>query len=334
MDARRRVSPAELNRKLGQVVKSGHGVITGDDLREIGVSRQTIRRRKESGLLIPVLRDVFTLPGCRPDEIGRRKAAVHAGGSNCCLSHRSALAHHGLIYDQLPVHVLRTGGADRRNGSALKRSRDFGFSVLSHQTRNLPPDEITIIEGIRVATPERALLDFAATGRGSDIGKVLTQGERKGNLCWGRLESILENSRGRRGVTTLREEMDLFDPESVNSESDPEEDFLRMIRRRPLPMPLVNVWLAPYRVDFLWWHLMLIVELDPYGTHRGKRSFHGDRRKSVELETRGFRVIRLTEKDLYAFEERTARDLETIMEAQAALLGVSVWPAGQNAATR
>ncbi len=206
-----------------------------------------------------------------------------------------------------------------------KESREFGFSVVSHQTRNLPGDQVLQVEGVRVVIPERALFDFATDATGPELGKVLTQGERNGNLCWEKLTQILENSRGHKGAGLLRRELEFFDPAFINAESDPEEDFLRMIRRRTLPMPSVNVWLYPYRVDFLWWHLMLIVELDPYGTHSGRRSFHGDRRKSIELETRGFRVIRVTGDDLYGHEERTATELVTIMKAQARLLGVTDW---------
>jgi len=224
------------------------------------------------------------------------------------------------VRDRLPIHVVRKGGADRRSGRPFKISREFGFSVHSHQTRNLPDEQVVVVDTVRVLTPERSLLDFAAQATASEIGKALTQGEREGSLCWETLEKVVENSHGYRGAGLLRREMERFQPASVDAESDPEEDFLRMISRQGLPDPLVNVWLDPYRVDFLWPQLMLIVELDPWGTHRGRRSFHGDRRKSIELETRGFRVIRITADDLYLHEERTARELETIMKAQARIL--------------
>lgn len=204
-------------------------MVTGSELRDIGFSKQMIHRRKESGLLIPVLRDVFSLPGCRPDEIGRRRAAVHAGGEGCCLSHRSALAHHGLVRDRLPVQVVRAGGAHRRAGVPVKLSTEFAFTVHSHQTRNLPHDQVWVVEGIRVVTPERALLDFSAEATGAEIAKALAQGEREQTLCWDRLGRVLERSRGHRGAALLRREVESFVPASVDAESEPEEDLLRML---------------------------------------------------------------------------------------------------------
>ena len=66
-----------------------------------------------------------------------------------------------------------------------------------------------------------------------------------------------------------------------------------------------------------------MVELDPYGTHKGYEQFHRDRRKSIALERMGLRVIRVTWQDLYHHPERLLAELRDIMLQQARLHGVT-----------
>ncbi|MCB0860169.1 MAG: DUF559 domain-containing protein [Solirubrobacterales bacterium] len=308
-----------MNRSLRDSVLTGGGVVTGPELRALGFSRQMVYRRRRSGLLIPVLRDVYTLPGTQLGSRGRQRAAVHSGGSGCVLSHRSSLALHGLVRDKLPVHVSRKGGGSRTRGVPVKESSEFGFRVVSHQSRSFPASQITEVGGIRTTTVERALVEFCADAKPAEIGKALSQGERERVLCWETLDEILAAASGRKGVGRLRAELDFWHPAFADAESEPEEDLLRLIRARSLPMPEANVFLDPYKADFLWPKLKLVVELDPYGTHKGRESFHRDRRKSVELEARGYRVIRFTWEDVYKHPERTLRELDRIMRQQAAL---------------
>ena len=54
-----------------------------------------------------------------------------------------------------------------------------------------------------------------------------------------------------------------------------------------MPRPAVNVKLGHNVPDFLWWHLRLAVELDPYGTHSGAGSHRRDHRKGLNSETMG-----------------------------------------------
>ncbi len=247
-----------------------------------------------------------------------------SGGEGCVVSHASALALHGLVAGHLPVHVTKTGGADRHCGGPFKVSQEFGFRVWSHQSRSLRESQITVQDGIRLTTVERALLEFSADSTPEQVGKALSQGERERKICWRTLAQVVGQANGHRGVGRLRSEIDFFDPVFLDGESDPEEDFLRMLRRRNRPRPEVNVWMEPYRVDFFWRHLLLAVELDPFSTHSGAASFRRDHRKSVDLEARGLRVIRFTGYDLYQDEDRTNWQLGQIMEQQASLLGVEI----------
>jgi very-short-patch-repair endonuclease len=70
------------------------------------------------------------------------------------------------------------------------------------------------------------------------------------------------------------------------------------VREAGLATPRRNVEIAGWEVDFLWPEERLIVELDGYRFHSGRTSFERDRRKTAELEDAGFRVLRLSWRQL------------------------------------
>ena len=53
-----------------------------------------------------------------------------------------------------------------------------------------------------------------------------------------------------------------------------------------------------YEVDLLWREQRLVVEIDGYAFHSSRRSFERDRRKDQHLQTHGYRVIRITWRQL------------------------------------
>lgn len=323
MSGRWTQNEAGLIRQLRETAAVGHGVLTTQDLDQLGVTEGMIRRRKQSGLLSPVIRGVVTLPGTELTEKGRFRASVYASGKNCCLSHRSALSLHGLVRERGPVQIVRESGTGRGPGMKLRRSENFDFAIQCHQTRSLPAEQITTVEGIRAVTVERGLLEFAAEASDAEVGKALSQGERERSLCWERLNDVLAGSPRAPGSGRLRREADAWVPAYADTASEPEEDFARNIVRSGLPIPEVNQPIEGVVPDFLWRELFLAAELDPYGTHKGYEQFHRDRRKSVLLEQLGLRVIRFTWVDQYHHAERTMAELRQIMIQQARLHGVA-----------
>lgn len=73
-----------------------------------------------------------------------------------------------------------------------------------------------------------------------------------------------------------------------------ERKLLRLCRGHRIPAPRVNVPVGPFLVDFLWEQHRLVVEVDGYEFHRGRRSFEADRTRDAELIMLGYRVVRFT----------------------------------------
>lgn len=328
MDSKQAGRELDLNTQLRAVALANDGVLSLEILFRLGLSWTMVQKRKEAGRLLPILRGSFALPGTRLSFRGRLRASVASVSSNVVVSHGSALALHGLIRDPGPVHLTGESGAFRDQVSGRWNNDAFNLKVVRHETRHLPPEHITELDGIRVTTAERAIRDFAATAKPSEVTKALTQGEKERKLCWHELRLIADASNGHKGIGVLRNEIDEWDPVFADTISDPEIDFLRMIRRERMPKPLVNHPVGRHIPDFLWKHLCLAVELDPYGTHSGKASHRRDHRKGIELETSGLRVVRFTWEDRYLHEERTASELWTVLRQQASLLQCSLFPNG------
>jgi very-short-patch-repair endonuclease len=86
------------------------------------------------------------------------------------------------------------------------------------------------------------------------------------------------------------------DPAVTRSEL--EERFLALVRDAGLPEPEVNAEVGPYEIDFLWRAQRLAVELDGWSFHSDRAAFEDDRRRDADLVARGFRVIRITWREL------------------------------------
>jgi very-short-patch-repair endonuclease len=76
--------------------------------------------------------------------------------------------------------------------------------------------------------------------------------------------------------------------------SQAEERFLGLIRNAGLPPPESNVVIENLEVDFLWRDARLIVEVDGFAFHSSRTAFERDRARDAVLAAAGYRVVRVT----------------------------------------
>jgi very-short-patch-repair endonuclease len=87
--------------------------------------------------------------------------------------------------------------------------------------------------------------------------------------------------------------------------SEAEERLLSLIRSAGLPPPETNVRLGAHEVDFLWRSERLIVEVDGFRFHASRAAFERDRLRDAKLLAHGFRVIRVTWRQIVRDPEGT-----------------------------
>ena len=207
-------------------------------------------------------------------------AAVLACGPGAVLSHRSAAALHGLIEDR--------GGPVDVTVATNRRSRR---GIRVHRTRALEPPEVTRKRGIPTTTEERTLRDLAAEGATRELEQALDGAHRERQS----LTDAVEKGRGRRGITALRA---AAQRESGFTRSEAERRLRELVERAGLPTPVTNARVGKWEVDALWPEERLIVEVDGFEFHQGRRAFETDRRRDAELVGLGYRVIRVTWRQL------------------------------------
>lgn len=285
-----------------------HGLVARRQLLVRGVPAHVVDYRVRKGRLWAVHRGVYRL-GPVPTEYEREMAAVLACGERSLISHRSAAGLWGILPrlpESEPVEVSVQAG---------RRSRGSGVRVF--RVQSLPNAERTVLRGMGVTTPQRTILDLAATVSPRELEQAVARADRRGLARPAQLQAMLARYPGRTGVGALRAIVGAGQPAAF-TRSEAEERFLSLVRRAGLPAPEVNVRLRGCEVDFLWRRVRLVVEVDGYAYHRGARAFERDRRRDVSLTAVGFRVLRFTWRSLTTDPERVVARV-----AQALVPGVA-----------
>jgi very-short-patch-repair endonuclease len=239
------------------------GLITRTQLLAVGVSPAAISRDLASGRLHPLHRGVYLLGHPVAPPLAWELAALLYCGPTAALSHHTAATLHRILPSQAKtIHVTIP---DRRC-----RPRP---GLHPHATA-LSPTDVTTHQGLRLTTPARTLqdlthlLDPATLERATNEAQVL-------NL-------IPRNAIGHPTVTR----------------SEAERQLLDLLRRAGLPPTATNTNIAGHEVDILYAHQRLVVEMDGYAFHATRRAFERDRRRDGDLLAAGFRVMRVTWRQL------------------------------------
>ena len=204
-------------------------------------------------------------------------AAVLACGPRAVLSHRAAGAHHELLRSAL-LEVT------------VPRWRPGPPGVLVHESPLLP-DEITTVDGIPVTTVPRTLFDLAAVLPEDELEHAVNEvAVRKLTDALSVLE-LLEHHPYRPGNAGIRPILE---------------------RLRPRHLFVAGRW---YQVDCLWREERVIVELDGRSTHSTLVAFENDRARDRALQVAGWRVLRVTWRQLHEDADALALDLRTMLRA-------------------
>lgn len=273
-----------LDRAIGELAVRQHCVATRRQLLALGMSPDAIDNRLRDCRLRPLYRGVY-LVGPVPPPHARAMAAALACGDRAVLSHRSAAHLWGLLpypaHERTPHVTIPDPNADPRRGIRLHRVSHIGGREVTRRHR------------IPVVTPARALLDLAAIVDERELERAFAEALARRRVTRAAVEAVLVRNGRRAGTGALRTLMRADDPPPF-TRSEAEERLLRLIRGSALPRPVVNARLGPYEADFLWREQRLIVEVDGFQFHSSRQAFESDRRRDAELQARGYRVMRVT----------------------------------------
>jgi very-short-patch-repair endonuclease len=110
------------------------------------------------------------------------------------------------------------------------------------------------------------------------------------------IEQLLERAGPRAGSSQLRAL--LSDNASGYTRSKAERVLRGLLRAANLRLPRFNARVEGYEVDAVWPEQRLVVEIDGYAYHGHRAQFERDRRRDLALVAAGYRVIRISWRQL------------------------------------
>ena len=288
-----------LDRAVAGLAERQHGVVSRTQLLDAGLGRGAIELRLARGRLHRVHAGVYAVGHPILSAEGRWMAAVLSGGSGAVLSHRSAAAHWGIRPEgSRPAQVTV---------ARILRSRPR----LHFHHSSLPDDEVTVREGIPVTTVPRTLFDLAAVIPLRQLNRAVNEAEIR--RLWDplSLNDLLTRHPRRPGAAAIRTV--LATPGEGITRNDLEDRFLDLLSAARLPQPGTNVPMEVNGVliepDCTWREQRLIVELDGNATHATRSAFESDRARDRALVAAGWRVMRITWRQLHDEPEALTRDV-------------------------
>ncbi len=276
-----------LDRRIADLVRAQHGLVTLEQLRSAGLGGPGVRKRVRAGRLHRIHREVYAVGHPVISRTAQMLAAVLACGEDAALSHLPAAEKLGVrrASPRLEVSVPRPGGRTRPG-------------VVIHRVAPWHPQDLCTIDGVPTTTLPRTLVDIASAVGQRGVERAIAEAQHLKMFDRGAMRAAIIRMTGRRGVAIVRAALEVDGIEKTRTNKELEERALALIRRGRLPIPEVNVLIeapgGPYKCDFVWRDARLIVETDGRAAHVRESQFEEDRRRDANLKLAGWQVLRFT----------------------------------------
>jgi very-short-patch-repair endonuclease len=150
------------------------------------------------------------------------------------------------------------------------------------------------------------------------LRRALAEAEHRRLVTLEEVEATL--GRGKPGSAKLRKALDTHRPELAQTKSWLEEALVHLCEEFGLEQPKMNVSLAGWLVDAVWWDDQLVVELDSRIAHSTSYTQERDHQRDLDLRAAGFRVRRYTWQQLRHRPEQVAGDLRRSLRQRTLLI--------------
>jgi uncharacterized protein DUF559 len=291
-------------RSIAGLAERQLGVVARRQLIDAGIGKNAITRRVGQKRLHPLLPGVYAV-GHRVLTIKARwMAAVLAAGPSAVLSHRAAGALHR-------IH------SSERMEVTVRQPRRPIHGLCIHHTNFLPDDEVTTVSGIPVTNSPRTLLDLATVLSKHQLERAVHEAEYRQILDPLSLPDLVARYPGRRGIKAIKAALARLEFGANVPRKELEKRFFAFVDQARLPRPETNTYLYAggrwHECDCLWRRHRLVVELDGRAAHATTAAFEGDRERDRVLQAEGWRVIRITWRQLHDHPGSIAADLRRLL---------------------
>jgi very-short-patch-repair endonuclease len=270
---------------VGEVAASQYGAFTPAQAMGAGMPIRTFRRRVANGIFLPTrLPEVYRLASSEETWHQRLWVAHLWGGEVSAISHASAGALYVLDeFEPGPVEL-----------SVPRGTKHVVRGIRLHQAR-LRSGDVRVIDGLRVTSPERTLLDIAATRRVEVAEDAAEDAFYKGLTI---PEKVLGRIKGQPGSAALRQYI------QERGDGRPmarklERAFWRLMRKAGLAKVLtrqfeVRIDGERFFIDAAAPDLRLAFECDGLGKRTSRSATNAEYRRQNLLILNGWTVVRFT----------------------------------------
>jgi REase_MTES_1575/AbiEi antitoxin C-terminal domain len=281
--------------EIARIATGQEGIISIGQLRGAGLSRQAVSHRGKLSRLHRIHRGVYAVGHEAVDRKGRLLAAALACGPGAAISHLSAAALWGLRkVEPVVIDVIVPCEAGRKIDG-----------IRARRCRYPTPDELAVFEGVPCTTPSRTLVDLAGVLSRGSLRRAVEQAAVLGMLDLATLDIAMTQAKGRRGIRMLETILVAWRGENgrlPRLRSPLEGRIFPLLAEAGLPLPQCNVELTVdghrLQVDLLWPAERLVIETDGEKTHGTRAAFQRDRWRDQLLTAAGYRVARITWRQL------------------------------------
>jgi very-short-patch-repair endonuclease len=279
--------------EVARIAEQQRGIVSRRQLLEAGLTPAAIKHRLHIKRLHVLHPGVYLLGRPRLEPLATATAAVLYLDGYGALSERTAGALWGQIdAPELPIHVT-TFGAGHRSRTGL----------IVHRNSSVSPADVRRCKGLPVVSPAQALVDMAAAVPIDELESSVAITRRRKLATDQEILEAMARAPYAKGVANLRALLAQTGPPRL-TRSKYERKLLTLLAAAQLPRPLPNAKVEGIEVDLCWPDHRLIVEFDSLAFHSDRNAFENDRLRDQRLTAAGYRVIRIT-----------ARQLDTTPEA-------------------
>ena len=278
----------DVDHRIDAIARVQDNVVTRTQVLGAGGTDKLIAVRLTRGLWQPLQAGVYLVGSAPPTWHQLLRAAVAAAGPAAQVSHRAALLRWGL---------------DGLASGPVEITVPFGHlaipeGVVVHRSRR---DEPTVfVGGIPTTGVERTLLELGAVCSPIVVEKAAASAFRLGRSTPAKVAAYLKTNagKGRRGVTTLRRTMELYEDGGRPPGSGGEVTFLRELRLAGIETPVRQLTIdlpagAKATVDFAWPQRRKALEFVGWWTHSDPRRQDDDTWREDDIRAVGWDLRRV-----------------------------------------
>jgi very-short-patch-repair endonuclease len=288
-----------------------HGVVTGKQLRGLGLSNRQIVCLLDNGQLIAERKGVFR-HAAAPRTLDQRLALACAVSPSVAISHQSAGRKRGL---------RRLGRDQRLHATIPGRSHLRIPGVVVHRSHLiLPTDVVEQDDGIRITSVERTIFDLANVVSVHALESIIEQAIHD-ELCSISSLRVLGSRlcrQGRNGSERFRQVLDSRPEWWTAVDTDLELRLEQAIVDAGLPRPIRQFEItlpdgSAIHPDFYWPDPPTALEVDHSSWHGGREEQTYDKWRDRQLTRLRVRPVRVSEDDIRFRLETVIADLAAVL---------------------